>query len=504
MKHILSIEDFTPKQIEQLVADSLGYLEFVRNKQFPPKNHKLYVDNTNQLALKMIMMLEPSSRTAYSNFVAGRLNRFEILMLAGKEALSLAKSESLADALRTHAGTQRADILVLRTKFEGSAKFARNILAKSGYQTAVHNAGDGANRHPTQALLNLATIQHFLGRLHDFTIGFFGDLKFSRTLNSDLDALRILNEKYGNIRIITVCAPGTGIPPHRRQGLEIEEYDSFEAFKQCDVISGIRIQAERYTDPMEKNRVMGKFVLTPEILDCLRDNVVIMHPGPRGPEIHADISTDSRLVMWEQMLIGIAARMALDRWSYQRLDEETEFDELTPCRIEIKAREPNEERLKKRKTNGKKDEYFQPIRRRGTIIDHIAPGLGGPLKKIMKEFKGAQGEGAVHVVEIDNRKDVIVLQGKFVANWFQPIVEFINPGTTFNVIREGLLEKQQVRISGATLLCALRCPNPVCISGQEPEAESSFTVCLDPAKVVCNYCQREFTRGEIIKSTFGI
>ncbi len=504
MKHFITLDDFTLEEILQIVADSIGYIPFAWEKRFLPKKDRLYVNFKDKMALKLIMMLEPTSRTGYSNWLGGKLNRFEVMMLAGKEALSLAKSESLADAVRTHAGTQRADILVLRTKFEGSARFAKEILAKSGYQCAVHNAGDGANRHPTQALLNLTTIMHKLGRLNDFTIGFFGDLKYSRTLNSDLDALRILNNEYRNIRVITVCAPGTGIPDYRRQGLEIEEYDSFDAFRQCDVISGIRIQQERYTDPMEKARVMGKFILGLKILNSMKDDVVVMHPGPRGPEIDAAISLDPRVVMWEQMFIGVATRMALDRWSYNLLDEKTTFDDIKPCRIEEKEKEPNEDRLKKREKEGKTDEYFRPIRRRGTIIDHITLGLGGPIKRIMKKFNGAEGQGTVHSVEIEGRKDVIVLQGKFPKPWFKTIIEFLNPNTTFNIIDEGWFEKQKVRISGATMPNALTCPNPVCISRNEEEAESSFTVCLRTSKAMCDNCMREFTRAEIIKATFDI
>lgn len=506
MKHIITLDDLTLDEILQIVSDSIKYIPFAWDKRYPPQGHDLFVDFEDRMALKLIMMLEPTSRTGYSNLLAGKLNKFDIVMLAGKEALSLAKSESLADAVRTHAGTQRADILVLRTKYEGSAKFAMQILAKSGYNCAVHNAGDGANRHPTQALLNLTTIMHKLGRLQDFTIGFFGDLKYSRTLNSDLDALRILNSEYGNIRVITVCAPGTGIPAYRRQGLDIEEYNSFDAFKQCNVISGIRIQQERYTDPMEKARVMGKFVLGLKILNSMRDDVIVMHPGPRGPEIDTSITMDPRVVMWEQMFIGIATRMALDRWSYTNLDEKTIFDEIKPCRIEEKGKEPNEDRMKKRQKKGKTDEYFRPIRRRGTIIDHIILGLGGPIKRIMKKFNGSEGQGTVHSVEIEGKKDVIVLQGKFTKQWCQTIIEFLSPDTTFNIIRDGVFEKQKVRISGATMPYALTCPNPVCISRPEveKEAESSFTVCQDPTRAMCDNCMREFTRAEIIKATFDL
>lgn len=487
------------------IDHALELYKFAVEKKRPPPGHPLRLEfPADSLPTVLIMSKEPSSRTVYTNALAAKLTGFNVVILPLADALSLAKSESLADSIRTHAGTQLSDIFVFRTEFEGSAKFAMEILARSGFRCAVHNAGDGANRHPTQALLNLATIKHRLGRTHDFSVLMFGDLRYSRTLNSDLDILRMLNARYGDIRIVTVCAPGTGIPEFRRQGLHIEEHDSFRTVGKCDIIMGTRIQRERYTDPMELARVLNRYVLgRKELQELFGEKVIVMHPGPRGPEIAIDISNDPRNAMWEQMTIGIALRMAAHRWSYLRLSEATQFAPIIPCRTETHTEMPNEDRLKNRREAGKADDYFQPIRSRGTIIDHIPPGLGHAVANVISKAGSAIGDGAFHEVSIQGRKDIVVLHGMLLNPVGKTLATFIAPGIKINQVVDGFFNKQTARISGATMPDALICPNEKCAS-HLAEAKPIFTVSLDPSRAVCGYCCREFTREELIRSTFNI
>ncbi|HUT22112.1 MAG TPA: aspartate carbamoyltransferase regulatory subunit [Candidatus Bipolaricaulota bacterium] len=501
-KNFISIEDFKLDEIEEILGEAEQLIPFAKAKITPPKEHPLHLDFGNHLAKVLIFMLEPSSRTAGSNDEAARLWGFARDKISGLEATSLMKKESLADAIRTHAGTQLADILVLRTKYEGSARFASEILEKTDFQVAVHNAGDGANRHPTQSLLNLLTIKQKIGRIHDFTIGFFGDLKYSRTLNSDLDTLRMLNERYGNIKIITVSSAENRIPSYRKAGLNIEEYDHLDALKKCNIISGTRIQEERYTDELEKSRVLGKYILDKAVLDQMAADVVIMHPGPRGPEIAPDISIDRRNVMWFQMFMGVVLRMTILRRSFLARHEPNLGFQNTCGRLEVLDEEPAEQRLRKREEQGKQDKYFRPIYKRGMILDHIEPGKGGFIKELIKKHAGLNGTGAIHLIEgIENRKDVIVIEGNFIPDWFFSPATFVSPTTTFNIIRDGLFKKVKIKTANTTMPKAFKCPNSVCITNADKEAQSRFTVGENEITCVCSYCNREFTQEEIIAAT---
>lgn len=500
MKDVITTAQFTLDEVLNILEEAQEMVSCVRNQQI---NSFFYLFGLAKVAL---FFAEPSTRTLGSYKEAAERLGFRTQEISGKEATSLMKGESFADTIRTLA-SQGADVLVIRTKYEGGARFAAEVLARGGYPVSAQNAGDGANQHPTQALLNLLALKTRLGRIHNFIFGMVGDLKYSRTINSDLDILRLLHQRYKDIKIKAVSAPETRIEPYRKYGLDIEEGESLELLSDCDVIMVTRIQEERFVDPNELRRVRGRFVINRRVLEeVLRSDVIIMHPLPRREEISPEISNDRRIFMWKQMEFGIPLRMVLLRRGYLERKNDSYFSPDRPAKQKIIVEEPAEDRLRKGKERGKQEKYFRPIYEKGMIIDHLPFGMGDLIKRLIRQYAGLRGEGCIHTLEgvkrlsTGGRKDVIVLEGQYIPEEFYGIVAFVAPEVTFNVIEEGLFRKIKVDISGSTISKAFNCPNTFCITNNDPEAKPRFVVHNNGRVVVCDYCNRFFNREEILSN----
>ena len=178
MKHIISINDFEKKEIDEIVNGGAKMIPYVNKKTFPSEA------NLKDKPKVCLLFLEPSTRTLGSYEEATRLLGWPIKIISGIETTSLIKKESFANTIRMLV-IQGAEILIIRSREEGAARFAAEILEKSGfYNVSVQNAGDGANQHPSQTFLDRLTIFQTLGRLKNFTFGFVGDLKYSRVVHS--------------------------------------------------------------------------------------------------------------------------------------------------------------------------------------------------------------------------------------------------------------------------------------------------------------------------------
>jgi|GEM_PF-69159 len=504
MKHFLGIQDFALDALVEL-------LEYSREKMVPCARAQTRPDfhTTPELAKVTLLFLEPSTRTLSSYREAAELLGFRVQEISGVEGTSFMKKESFADGVRTLA-EEGANVMVIRSKFEGAPRFAAEIFDRMGYPVAVHNAGDGANRHPTQAMLNFLTILVKLGRLHDFRVGFLGDLRYSRTIHSDLDMLRLLIERYRDIKIVAVSAPEAALYPSQMMGLNIEESDSIESLRDCDIIMATRIQEERYPDPNELAKVMGRFTIGRRVLEnVLRKDVIIMHPGPRGSEIAPDISEDPRVIMWKQMHYGIPARMALLMRSFQARKTVSIPPEAPASNLNVLVEESVEERLARRKTPDGPYRYFMPIKERGMVIDHLPLGSGDAIKRLLRDHAGLRGdEGCIHQHEgvkvakgtpDERRKDVIVLEGQFIGSRFYGAIQFIAPEATFNVIENGTFRKIKADMPKILPPGIFRCPNAVCITNNDPEAQARFTVESMGIAATCAYCNRTFTRDELLR-----
>lgn len=251
---------------------------------------------------------EPSTRTRLSFEAAMiRLGGAVISTENAREFSSALKGESLEDSIRVI--MNYGDVIVLRHYDEGAAQRAASVS-----QVPVINAGDGPGQHPTQALLDLYTIEQELGSIDGVSVAFVGDLAKGRTVRS----LAYLLAKY-RIRKLYFVAPATSqIGPDilqylERRGIPYDQCSSLEnILRDVEVVYQTRIQQERYTDPKRLAEIKeGCYQITQKTLEIMHPNTIIMHPFPRNNEIATDVDSDPRAAYFRQARNGLYIRMAL-------------------------------------------------------------------------------------------------------------------------------------------------------------------------------------------------
>eukprot|EP01018_Ginkgo_biloba_P023900 Gb_12609 [translate_table: standard] len=277
--------------------------------------------------LMATLFYEPSTRTRLSFESAMKRLGGEVLTTENaREFSSAAKGETLEDTIRTVEGY--SDIIVMRHFESGAARKAATVA-----NIPVINAGDGPGQHPTQALLDVYTIQREIGRLDDIKVGLVGDLANGRTVRS----LAYLLAKYRNVKIYFVAPDvvkmkgSSGSVHHgtnaRRnelgyddiknyltsKGVEWEEsVDLMDVASMCDVVYQTRIQRERFGERIELyNEARGKYIVDKKVMNVLQKHAVVMHPLPRLDEITVDVDSDPRAAYFRQAKNGLYIRMAL-------------------------------------------------------------------------------------------------------------------------------------------------------------------------------------------------
>ena len=492
MRHIISIRDFTRDEIfEGIIPGCRNQIATARKRQSGGESWPLLMGRKVTL-----LFLEPSIRTRGSYAEATDLLGWRCKEIIGAEATSLAKKESLANTARMLAG-QGAHVLVIRTKIEGAQRFIAEILEKEGRPISIQNGGDGTNQHPTQTFLDLLTISEKLGRLDNFKIGFFGDLKYGRTVHSLICALALRK----NISLTLVSDPETTLPGHYKKLFpQAEEGDDLKSLANCDIIYGSRLQEERFTgDPMALERAKSKFRLTASILGQFRGEVLIMHPMPYVNEFAPEIRHDPRLIIDEQAWFGVPTRMYLLETGFKNRNEKTALSaEIQASNTQIVRDIPFEEYLRERNGGTKQHEFFRPVDS-GTVIDHIPQGLGLAIREYLVKQK-LIGSGARHLIEdVPSRKyglkDVLVLSGSFISAESMGVISSLAPQITFNCVRDRRFQK--IKMETPAIIQGIgRCPNPNCITNNDPEANAKF-VNQGDGQLGCWYCERDLSPTEI-------
>jgi aspartate carbamoyltransferase catalytic subunit len=250
------------------------------------------------------LFYEPSTRTSSSFTSAMERLGGSVIPINEVRYSSVAKGESLPDTIRTL--ECYADVIVLRHPETGSAALAAQYARKP-----IINAGDGIGEHPTQALLDLFTIQEELGRVDGLTVTMLGDLKYGRTVHSlaRLLSLYSVGIHYVSPEILRMPKEIIGELPRTMAQAEHTTFDS--VLPQTDVLYVTRVQKERFTDEAEYDSVKGAYVITPETMKIAKDQMIVMHPLPRVGEISIDFDSDPRAAYFRQMEYGLYVRMAL-------------------------------------------------------------------------------------------------------------------------------------------------------------------------------------------------
>lgn len=267
-----------------------------------------YGSNILNRRIMATLFYEPSTRTRLSFESAMRRLGGEVLTTeSAQEFSSAAKGETLEDTIRVIAGY--ADVVVLR-HFEGGASERASAVAN----VPIINAGDGAGQHPTQALLDMYTIEQEIGRLSEISVAMVGDLANGRTVRS----LCYLLSKYQGIKIYFVAPEIVRMKEDiksylSRHGISYEEAENlYDVAPKVDVIYQTRIQRERFDHVADYEAARGKYVIDRKLLDCLSAEAVVMHPLPRVDEIDAAaVDDDPRAAYFRQAHNGLYVRMAL-------------------------------------------------------------------------------------------------------------------------------------------------------------------------------------------------
>lgn len=251
------------------------------------------------------LFFEPSTRTRLSfesavNRLGGRIIGF-----SEASSTSVSKGESLKDTILTVANY--SDLIVMRHPVEGSARFASEVSP-----VPIINAGDGANQHPTQTMLDLYSIRKTQGTLNNQKIVMVGDLKYGRTVHSLLMAMSQFNASFVFIAPKELQMPQEYKMYLKEAGLKYEEHtDLAENIKDADIVYMTRVQKERFSDPMDYEKVKNAYILRNHMLEGTKENMRVLHPLPRVNEINIDVDDSNKAYYFTQALNGVYARMAI-------------------------------------------------------------------------------------------------------------------------------------------------------------------------------------------------
>jgi aspartate carbamoyltransferase len=295
-RDILSTEDLSREDILQILKVTARMEKLVRTKRVAT----LLADR-----LVAVIFLEPSTRTRLSFETAIQRLGAHPITVADPKSSSAAKGESLTDTARTIEGY--VDCIVMRQPETGGAKRVADAVA-----IPVINGGDGSGQHPTQALLDLYTIQKEKGTLEGLTVAMVGDLKYGRTVHSLSYALAPFSPKYVYCTPAELKMPEAITRDVRARGIPVEETtDLRAALAQADIVYMTRVQRERFEDPAQYERLKGSYIINRTLVEQGKPGLVVMHPLPRVDEIALDVDSLPGAAYFRQAHNGVYLRMAL-------------------------------------------------------------------------------------------------------------------------------------------------------------------------------------------------
>ncbi len=291
-RSLISINDFS-------MEEQLRILELAA--EFEKKPVQKILDNF----VVATLFFEPSTRTRLSFESAATRLSAKVIGFTDSASSSVTKGETLKDTILTV--SNYSDIIVMRHPREGSARYASEVSP-----VPILNAGDGANQHPTQTLLDMYSIKKTQGKLDGIEIAFVGDLKYGRTVHSLTQALSNFKTKFHFISPQSLKLPSNVIKHIEDKGLTYTEYTELqEAIPNVDILYMTRIQKERFSDPIEYERVKDAYILSKSMLDDSRDNMRVLHPLPRVNEIKEEVDDNPKAYYFQQAENGVYVRQAL-------------------------------------------------------------------------------------------------------------------------------------------------------------------------------------------------
>ncbi|MBE6306045.1 MAG: aspartate carbamoyltransferase [Bacteroidales bacterium] len=290
---LVSINDFSKEEIMDLL-----------------KKAKSFEENPNRRLLegKVIATLffEPSTRTRLSFETAVNRLGGRIIGFSDAATSSSSKGESLKDTIMMV--SNYVDLIIMRHYLEGAARYASEVSS-----VPIINAGDGANQHPTQTMLDLYSIYKTQGTLENLNITMVGDLKYGRTVHSLLQAMSHFNPTFHFVAPDELKMPQEYKIFCQEHNIPYYEHREFseEVINQADILYMTRVQRERFTDLMEYERVKDVYILHNSMLAGSKPNLRVLHPLPRVNEIAYDVDDNPKAYYFQQAKNGLYARQAI-------------------------------------------------------------------------------------------------------------------------------------------------------------------------------------------------
>jgi len=292
MKNLISMRDLSKEEILHLM-DIAGKIE----------SGEIVPDMQRKLAA--LLFFEPSTRTMFSFDTAMKRMNGDTIIMSGTKNTSAKKGESFADTLQTIA--QYSDIIIMRSPTEGAARYAAEVV-----DVPVVNAGDGANQHPTQALLDLYSIIKTQGTLENLKIGLAGDLRFGRTVHSLAQAMSLFNVEFKFFSPKFLQMPQYIKDDLSAKNVKYEEIKDMEGnIDDLDILYVTRIQRERFAAVEDYEKVKGSYILDQSMLEGVKDNLRVLHPLPRVDEIATDVDDTKYAYYFPQAKNGVYTRQAI-------------------------------------------------------------------------------------------------------------------------------------------------------------------------------------------------
>ncbi len=297
LKHFLTLEGLKKETLQTIINDSKRFIS-VHNqtaKKVPLLQGKTVVN----------LFFENSTRTKTTFELSAKRLSADVLNL-NISTSATSKGESLIDTLK-NLQAMNCDMFIVRHASSGAAEF---IASHVGNNVSIINAGDGQHAHPTQAMLDLFTIQHFKGAFENLKVAIVGDILHSRVARSLIHGLSIM----GTAEIRTI-GPRTLIP-RQVEKLGVHYFENMEqGLDGCDVVIMLRLQKERMESAFipSESEYYKRYGLTTRRLKLAKADAIVMHPGPtnRGVEIEAAVADGPQSVILDQVNFGVAVRMAI-------------------------------------------------------------------------------------------------------------------------------------------------------------------------------------------------
>jgi len=293
-KHLLGVQDLSISDVNFILNEAKQFIKLNKSK-----NKKLDIlKGKTQINL----FFEPSTRTQSSFELAGKRLGADVMSMNIVNS-AIKKGETLIDTAMT-LNAMHPNLIVVRHQDSGAC----NLLSQK-VECAVINAGDGRREHPTQALLDALTIKEKKGKVQGLRIAICGDILHSRVARSNIYLLNMLGAE------VNIVAP-TNLMPKDLEKFGVNKFsDMKKGLKDCDIVMMLRLQNERMNSSfLASNREYYEYYgLTPDKLDCAKNDALIMHPGPmnRGIEIDTNLADDiNKSLIQEQVELGVAVRMA--------------------------------------------------------------------------------------------------------------------------------------------------------------------------------------------------